>query len=391
VSPPKEPTDVPSGSPRQVTDHDTTTDHDTATTTDHDPDKTTVRDVSAALDRLVLSRTLTSGQARAVLSQLAQPSGADAVPAPALPAPVEADGDATGHPSWVAVLGEVGSYVGAAFVLGGCVVLVDANWGSLTRSDRVQLVGLPAVAMMVVAALIGFSTPGGWSVRPRPGTFARRRLVATLATLATVLSATAVEQIIDEPDKTLAAMGTAAVVCLASYALCRNSLLHLALGVASTSTVVELTNRVSGSTDHAAWGFVAAGLLWVALAAWRVLDERTLGDLFGAATVYLGGEMLAIDRGEAVGYVVVGLVGVAGLVGYLRTRRVPILVIGVVALATVVPEAVSHYAGDTIQAGGTLLVTGLSIVSASMLGLLLHRRTPAHRARSGSVPDQSGA
>jgi hypothetical protein len=176
-------------------------------------------------------------------------------------------------------------------------------------------------------------------------------------------------------------MGTAAVVCLASYALCRNSLLHLALGVASTSTVVELTNRVSGSTtDHAAWGFVTAGLVWVVLATWGVLDERTLGGVFGAATAYTGGELLAVDRGEVVGYVVVGLVAVAGLIGYLRTRRAPILVVGVVALATVVPEAVSHYAGGTIQAGGTLLVTGLSIVSASMLGLLLHRRTPAHQA-----------
>jgi uncharacterized membrane protein (UPF0136 family) len=92
--------------------------------------------------------------------------------------------------------------------------------------------------------------------------------------------------------------------------------------------------------------------------------------------------VLAVDRGQTLGYLVLGLVAVAGLIGYLRTRQVPLLVVGVVALATVVPEAVNHYAGGTIRAGGTLLVTGLSIVSASMLGLLLHRRTPAHRATS---------
>jgi hypothetical protein len=377
VSPSEEPAGVPFGPTSQVTDHDTTT----------------LQDVSTALDRLVLARTLTTGQARAVLSQLMEPRGAAPLgPPPCLTPPlsIAADGDAAGHRPWVAVLGEVGGYVGAAFVLGGCVVLGGSNWDSLARTTRLQLLGLPAVVLTLVALLIGFTTNGGWSVRPRPGILARRRLVATLATLAAVLSATAVQQVVDGPNEALAAMGTATGVSLVGYALCRTNLLHLALGVSFASTVAELISRISGNWDNTAWGLVAAGLIWVALATWRVLDERTLGELVGAATVYLGGEVLAVDRGLAAGYLVLGLVAVAGLIGYLRTRRVPLLVVGVVALATVVPEAVSHYAGGTIRVGGTLLVTGLSIVSASMLGLLLHHRTPAHRAQNDPELPASG-
>jgi hypothetical protein len=80
---------------------------------------------------------------------------------------------------------------------------------------------------------------------------------------------------------------------------------------------------------------------------------------------------------------VVGLVALAGIAGYLWTRKVAVLVVGVVALATAVPQVVTHYAGGTLEAGGVLLVTGLSIIGASVLGLLLHRSPPAHRAGHG--------
>jgi hypothetical protein len=46
-------------------------------------------------------------------------------------------------------------------------------------------------------------------------------------------------------------------------------------------------------------------------------------------------------------------------------------VVGVVALATVVPEAVLHYTHGSLGAGAALLVVGLSIVGASVLGLRL--------------------
>jgi hypothetical protein len=50
-----------------------------------------------------------------------------------------------------------------------------------------------------------------------------------------------------------------------------------------------------------------------------------------------------------------------------------VLVVGVVALATVVPQAVIDYTDGALGAAGALLLSGLSIVGASVLGLRLHR------------------
>ena len=50
-----------------------------------------------------------------------------------------------------------------------------------------------------------------------------------------------------------------------------------------------------------------------------------------------------------------------------------VLAVGVVALATVVPQAVIHYTDGALGAAGSLLVVGLSIVGASAAGLRLRK------------------
>jgi hypothetical protein len=172
-------------------------------------------------------------------------------------------------------------------------------------------------------------------------------------------------------------------VCAIGYAFCRSALLQLAVGIATALMLTAATDRYTGDGDRAPWGLVLAGVLWLGLGAAGVLAERTLGVVLAAVMAYAGGEALALDGDRAVGYLVVGSVAVAGLAGYLWTRRVAVLVVGVVALATVVPQVVEHYSRGALRAGGALLVTGLSIVGASMIGLVLHRRPPAHRADPG--------
>jgi len=58
-------------------------------------------------------------------------------------------------------------------------------------------------------------------------------------------------------------------------------------------------------------------------------------------------------------------------------------VVGVVALATVVPQAVIDYTGGALGAAGALLVVGLSIVGASVIGLRLRHEVPG-RAQPGT-------
>lgn len=356
---------------------------------------TSLESLPTALDRLVRQRILSAEQARAVLRELAWPGSSEPPPGagPELTiggASASGVDDApTGNRSWIAVLGEVGGYVGAAFVFGGCVVLVGSGWDALNLAGRVALLAGPALALLMAAALIGYTTPGGWTVRPSPGAGPRRRLVSALAAVAASLSAGATAQLVDQPNELLAAAGTATAVCALAYATCRSTLMHLALGVAFATTAAAAGDRIPGDADLAPWGLVAAGALWVGLVAVRILTERTLGDVFGAALLYVGGELLALGSDRPQGYLVVGLVAVAGLFGYQRTRRVPVLVVGVVALATVIPETVTHYAGGTLQAGGALLVTGLSVIGASALGLVVHRTSPSHRTEADSDSGQA--
>lgn len=388
---------------------------------------TSLEALTTALDRLVLSRTLTTEQARALLRELALPVPPERPPPlvppsttppgltpgttpgraatssarttlarvplpPGVVSPtgpgtdltaMPADGGEEPHHAWVNLLGEVGGYLGAAFVLGGIVLLAGPSWETLTRTDRLLVLAGLAVALLLAALLLGATAPGGWSVHPRPGGSGRRRLVSTLLVLAALLTAAAVDQLVLGRNTAPAASGTAALVCAVGYALCRGAALHLALGLSTAWTLGEALDRAGLQVMAPAWGFVLAGALWVVLVMSRVLSEWTLGVVVGGALAFAGGEALALGENPPLGHLVVGALAVGGLAGYLWTRRVAVLVVGIVALATVVPEAATHYARGGLQAGGVLLVAGLSTVGASVLGLLLHRRPPAHRADPG--------
>lgn len=370
---------------------------------------TSLEALTTALDRLVLSRTLTTEQARAVLRELALPipperpptlTGVPLTPGviaphpptphPSGPQPADGHDPAAGTgadggdqpQAWAAVLGEVGGYVGAALVLGGCVVLAGPGWDTLSRIDRVVLLAGPALVLLLTAGVSAAMTPGGWTVRPRDGASARRRWVASLVTLAAVLLGAAVGQLLGAANRAPGVAATTASVCAAGYALCRSPLLQAGWAVAVAAALGELLAR-SPLPAPTAWGFVLAGALWVGLVMARVIDEWTVGVLLAGALGYVGGQMLALGEDQPLGYLVMGALAVGGLAGYLWTRRVAVLVVGVVSLATVVPEAVSHYAGGALRTGGALLVAGLSIVGASALGLALRRRPPSHRAAPG--------
>jgi hypothetical protein len=82
---------------------------------------------------------------------------------------------------------------------------------------------------------------------------------------------------------------------------------------------------------------------------------------------------------RAAGYAVLAVLAVACFAGYLLERHTPVLAAGVVTLAVAVPQCVIDYTDGALGAGGALLVTGLSIVGASVLGLRV-RREALHAA-----------
>ena len=86
---------------------------------------------------------------------------------------------------------------------------------------------------------------------------------------------------------------------------------------------------------------------------------------------FTGGEIVATSSYEGVGYLLLGLLTVAGLVGYIRTRELSALGVGAVTLAVLVPQAVIDYTEGSLGVAGGLLVSGLSVVAASVVAARL--------------------
>lgn len=312
------------------------------------------------------------------------------------------------RPPWTTVLPEVGGYVGAAFVLAAALVLAVPRWDDFSQASQIAILAIAALLSISAALTVALSTPGGWSVHARARLGARRRLVAVLLSVGIAAAVGAVAVLASPDTAERAAATTAAILAIAAYLFCRIPLLHLAvlgsLAITSQAWLVSLVPTVLGDwtpegTDVVSGPEVAIGIslvviatAWAALAILGILDERQLGLVSAGALFFIGAENLATisyTAGpdalvNATGYVLLGLLAVAGLIGYVRTRYVGVLAVGVIALATVVPQAVIDYTNGALGAAGALLLVGLSIVGASLVGVRL-RSTSRHRPPSSPV------
>jgi hypothetical protein len=296
---------------------------------------------------------------------------------------------------WTAVLPEVGAYVGAAFVMAAALVLAIPRWDDFSHSGQVAILGISALVFIGAALAVALSTPGGWSVHARAGLGARRRLVSVLLVIG-IAAAVGAVVVITAPGP--AAPTTAAILAVAGFAFCRTPLLHLAaLGSLAVTSSAWLDwaiptvlgdpwipggrEVISGPEVAIGLSFVVIAAVWALLAIKGVLDERHLGLVSAGALFFIGAEILATDTAtdrawaNGAGYILLGLLAVAGLVGYVRTRYVGVLAVGVIALATVVPQAVIDYTNGALGAAGALLLIGLSIVGASLVGVRLRSRS----------------
>jgi hypothetical protein len=77
------------------------------------------------------------------------------------------------------------------------------------------------------------------------------------------------------------------------------------------------------------------------------------------------------DGPEWVGYLVTAVAAAAALAMYVRRLAWPYLALGVVAVTLVVPEALFHWTRGSLGSAGVLLVAGLTLLVAALLGLRL--------------------
>lgn len=336
--------------------------------------------LTAALDRLVAAGRLTKAQAEEISAEFAAP-------------PTATGTTGRAAESWRSVLPEVGGYVGGAFVVAAALVLVGPRWDTLSRTVQVSVFLGPSVLLMAAAVVIALTAPGGWT--PRAGTVpaARRRVVAVLLIVGAGVGAGSAAVIAGPDAADRAALVTATVLLLGGYLFCRTVPTHLALLVSSAFTVISWTAwsayRLTGTENPSVLIGVALLLLvagWLVATVTGLLAERAVGVVGACAVAFAAAEMLAVG-GEsawptAAGYLLLLLLATGGLVGYVRTRMIGLLVVGVVALATVVPQAVLDLTGGAVGAGGALLLIGLSVIGASVVGFRLHRTDPVNASRS---------
>ena len=335
--------------------------------------------LDVALDRLVGSGRLTTDQAAAVRGEFA--ATGDAI----LPAAGPSPRPAPPATSWRVILPEVGGYVGAAFVVAATAVLVGPHWDELSRTAQVLLFAVPAALLIGAGTLIAGNAPSGWS--PHAGRVAagRRRVVAVLLTVGAGLGAAAAGVASGEDAADRAALTAGAVLLIGAYPFCRSALTHLATLAAVALATVTWTawwahDRWEVENPSLAVGLVlgvlAAGWAAATMAGW--FDERRLGTMGAYAVGFVAAEILAGGNESSLvataGYLVLAGLAICGFVGYVRTRFVGHLVAGVVALATVIPQSVLDYTNGAFGAGGALLLVGLSIVGASLIGFRVRRR-----------------
>jgi hypothetical protein len=326
--------------------------------------------VTSAVHRLVAETVLSPAQGEAVMREFSAGYHPTAEPAePAGPAASEPEASARSS-----ALGEVGGYIGAAFVVAAVAALLGPNWEHFSPLAREGVLGGPALLLLLCGVALAAAMPGGWSLRPDTPVGPRRRLVGVLALTAGALLA-GVAAVVAGPagDRVIA---PALLVCwLAGYALCRGHLLHLASGAALPWAVLAVVNpdwTVAGGRLTGAL-LVLAGTAWAALTIRNLVGERDLGLLVAGALAFGGSEALVATGPAAVGYLLLAVLAVLALAGYLRTRLISALVVGASAMAVVVPQAVVDYTAGLLGPAGLLLVCGLSFVAASTLSLRLRR------------------
>ena len=356
--------------------------------------------LAGTLERLVQTGTLSGEQAEAVRTSFHLDLRADH---PGKPNP------------WTAVLAEVGGYVGAAFVVAAAVALVGPEWDNFTTAGRAAVLAVPAALLLIAAIVIAAGAPGTWRFRSaattdhsasagREGKAHRRsgvdevasapirRLISALVLAGGGLLGGATAVLIQDPDGQRWVSLVPLLVWGVGYLLCRGPVLHLGSAAALSWTVlsvidVDLDDRfpLSGLV------LVLVGAGWIALARYRLIEEQALAIIVAGVMAFTGGEIAAASEYEGLGYLLLGLLAVAGLGGYLRTHELNALGVGAITLAVVVPQVVIDYTEGSLGAAGGLLVSGLSVVAVSALATRLRRNgsaTPERASGPTSGPSQ---
>jgi hypothetical protein len=279
-------------------------------------------------------------------------------------------------------LAEIAGYVGGALVLAAIGLLLATGWAELSGTAQVTLLAVVTV-LLGVAGAVAARLGGGTTALRTGGDEVRRRLTSALLTGAAVTAALSVGRLVmltvadysSEPSLggglTLVALG------MVGYRVAPSALGQLGvLGGALVAATSLLTLLGDDSSAMLVPGLVvlALGAGWLALAELGVLHEPVVGRFLAVATALAGAQLCLVDAGhDLVAYGLTLLVAVGGFVLYVRTMSWPYLVAGVAGITLVVPEAVMDWTDGSMGVAGGVLVAGLTLLAAGLVGLRLRQ------------------
>ena len=290
------------------------------------------------------------------------------------------------------LLVEIAASVGGALVVASIGLFLGQYWARFT--GLVQVMVLAGVAMVLVAGGVTVSRVGSGYGEMRAGRDEiRRRLAAALLSAAAAAAGVAVgrlvalqvgDQVANESWPIVAGALTALVLTAAAYVYAPSVVGQLTMTVAIFMLITGGWSLLDQDQRVTLWPglvFMAVGILWLAGAEGRlfleVVEARAIGavlTLFGAQFTLFSGDH------DNLSYLLMLMVSVAAFAMYLRKVAWPYLVVGVIGVTLVVPEAVIDWTGGSLGPAGAVLVAGVTLLGASLAGFRVRKRATDEHA-----------
>jgi len=289
------------------------------------------------------------------------------------------DEDGYEDPAQAAGILESGAYLVGLVLLGVAVWAVRPHWDRLPDSQQLLVLAGPSGVLLLTALLVMRTAPGGWPKHAGERNGPSRRIASVLlAASSALLAGTGWVFAADSPGtRCVTAAGTGTAVSLLGYLICRTGLSNLVTAVGGAATIGYVLRDTIGAEPHVTGSAVAGfAVLWALMALSGILDELAVGLAASGIVAVAGGEIVirAAENPDA-GFGIVAAAALMGLGSYMPTRHPLVLFVGMGSLALVVSQATLYFGAEAIGSEGQPLVSGVSIATASLLGLMTWRTT----------------
>jgi hypothetical protein len=278
-------------------------------------------------------------------------------------------------------LAELAGYVGGAFVISAAAIFLTAQWDSLASGQRVLLLAGVALLLAVAGGAIGAATGAGFSAVRSGREPVRRRLTGALLTGAAASAAGAVGVLFDwqypDTDTGAALTGFAVltVLSLIGYLVAPTVVGQLGVAAGAVTSVALVVEQSDGAGIAMGLGTIGLGLVWIVAAERGLWREIASARVIGCVLAVVGAQIPVwdLDDHRWVGYLALALVAAAAFATYVARPAWPYLAAGVIAVTLVIPEALIDWTDNALGPAGALLVAGLTLLAASLVGLRLRK------------------